>query len=84
MTTMRKRFYGSNFGIKSNGDITITPYIPIVIGNINKVSLSDLWRNGYLKNIWGNPYIQEVAKSIISVDDLIQFADKRIYVEVDG
>lgn len=82
MTTMKKRYYGSNFGIKSNGDITITPYVPIVVGNINKVSLSYLWEKGYLKNIWINPIIQKVSRSIISVDDLNQFSNEKIYVEV--
>ena len=64
-----KRKYPIVMGISSTGNLTITPYIPIMVGNIRKHSLKEYWTSGY-NEIWGNKEIQDILRNIRNIYDL--------------
>lgn len=55
--------------IKSNGNITVSTYIPVVVGNIRKHSLKEYWDAGY-KDIWKNEKFVNYISSIQTIYDL--------------
>lgn len=55
--------------IKSNGDITMTPYLPIAVGNIRNHSLQEYWDAGF-KDIWKNDNIINYISTIETITDL--------------
>lgn len=59
--------------IKSNGDIGISPYLPIVVGNVKKHTLREYWDGGYHR-IWGNKDVQKLLKKIITLEDFKQMS----------
>lgn len=59
----------SNISVKANGNIILTPYIPISFGNIKNAPLSEYWKNG-LSGAWGHPTFQEYTKHINVVEDI--------------
>lgn len=63
--------------IKSNGDITMTPYLPIIAGNIREHTLKEYWDAGF-KNIWKNEKIIEYVSSIETIDDLGRAGNQRL------
>lgn len=52
--------------IRSNGDITASMYIPMVIGNVREKSIIEWWKDS-LSDIWSNEKIYNAAKQITSV-----------------
>lgn len=54
--------------IKSNGDLGVSAYFPIYVGNVKKHTLKKYWDNGYNK-IWGNPQIQQILSKVKNIDD---------------
>lgn len=54
--------------IKSNGDIGVSPYLPITVGNVKNHKLQEYWNNGYNK-IWGHPIVDNIAKKINTLED---------------
>lgn len=58
----------TNVGIKANGDISVTPYLPIVVGNVSRNSIKDYWNAG-LPKVWSLPIIQECSKYYNHLDD---------------
>lgn len=61
--------------IKSNGDIAVSPYLPIVVGNIRKHSLKEYWDAGF-KDIWKNTNVINYASTIETIRDLGNGGDK--------
>jgi len=61
--------------ILSNGDIVVSPYIPLVIGNILKHSLSEYWQCG-LYNVWQYKVVSILADMICSVKDMKNISNK--------
>lgn len=55
-------------GIKANGDIEVSPYLPLIVGNIQRYRFSEYWNAG-LSRIWEIPEVKELAKRICSVPD---------------
>lgn len=55
--------------IDSYGNIEISPYIPIRIGNIKKHSLLSYWEKG-LNDIWSVPFVKSLCKEIKSTDEM--------------
>lgn len=55
-------------GIKANGDIDVTPYFPIAVGNIRKHPLREYWNAG-LPRVWGLPIIQSYSENYNTLED---------------
>lgn len=69
---LSKRKYPIVMSISSSGDLTLTPYIPIVLGNIHGDNLQSIWNEGY-NRIWSNPKIIEIIRKVKNIYDLEQF-----------
>jgi len=67
----RQVLKGNNLsiGINAYGDITISPYIPVTLGNIKKYSLEEYWNKGLL-DAWDIPLIGYFADKMLSCDSL--------------
>lgn len=65
--------------IKSNGDLGVSAYFPIYVGNCLKHTLKEYWDAGYNK-IWKNKNIQERMKKIENIEDFRKFNDMEKYV----
>lgn len=65
--------------IASNGDLSITPYIPIVVGNVKYKTLEEYWNGGYNK-IWGNKEVLSIIKNVKTIIDLSHFKSDKIEI----
>ncbi len=69
---IRFRDYLSNEGvihILSNGDITVSPYLPLTVGNVRRHSILDYVDAG-LGSIWQSKIVRKYSADIRSIDDL--------------
>ncbi len=55
--------------IKANGDLSVSTYLPLVVGNLTKHSFSEYWENGYNK-IWEHKLVQKLAYLINSIPSM--------------
>lgn len=55
--------------IRPNGDLAVSPYIPLSVGNVRVHSLREYWDAGYNK-IWGNPQVVKYIRQIENIYDL--------------
>ncbi|MCI9173633.1 MAG: radical SAM protein [Lachnospiraceae bacterium] len=55
--------------VRSNGDIVISPYLPLVIGNIRKHTFKQYWIGG-LQSIWKKKIPQYMASFVKCIDDM--------------
>ncbi|URZ09327.1 radical SAM protein [Clostridium felsineum] len=58
-----------NCVILANGDISLSPYIPLVVGNIKKHSIIEYWNKG-LPRAWEYTIPRELAKNIVCIADM--------------
>lgn len=58
--------------IKTNGDLTFTTYLPVVVGNCARHSLQEYWAAGY-ETIWGNKAYTRYSDQIRCIYDLQNF-----------
>lgn len=58
--------------VKSDGDVTVTTYLPIVVGNIKRHTLKDYWKKGY-NFIWRNPDVIKHVNKILTIEDFSKF-----------
>ncbi|MGC9101218.1 MAG: radical SAM/SPASM domain-containing protein [Caldisericum sp.] len=56
-------------GVKADGSLQVSPYLPITVGNIRRHKFSEYWENG-LARMWEIPKIKELARRIVSVEDM--------------
>lgn len=56
-------------GVKADGSIQVSPYLPITVGNIRRHKFSEYWNNG-LARMWEIPKVKELARKIVSVKDM--------------
>lgn len=63
------------YEIKSNGDLTVSTYLPIVVGNVREKSLREHWENGY-KDIWSNKKVLDYISKIENIYDINQLDPK--------
>ncbi|MGW9574185.1 radical SAM protein [Paenibacillus terrae] len=54
--------------IRANGDLGVSIYLPIVVGNIRKATLRDYWDGGY-NRIWDHDAVKKIAKKIRTLYD---------------
>ena len=41
----------TNAIVRSNGELIVDPYLPIILGNLKKHSFTEYWENGLYKNV---------------------------------
>lgn len=63
------------FEIRSNGDIVVSSYLPIIYGNVLKSDMVSLWKSG-LKDVWRDSRVVEVGKKIKTLDDFLVLVPK--------
>ena len=61
--------YAIAMNIKSNGDIEVSPYLPITSGNVRRHSITDYWNAGY-QRIWKLPEVQKMAEDLYTVEKM--------------
>lgn len=55
--------------VKANGDIPLSPYLPLSLGNIRKHKFSEYWKAG-LALAWKLPIAQEYARRVSCIDEM--------------
>ena len=61
--------------IRSNGDISLSIYLPFSVGNVRKHRLKQYWDNGF-NCIWDNVMIKDYASRILTVSDFEEIYPK--------
>lgn len=56
-------------GIKANGAIEVSPYLPITVGNVRNHKLSEYWERG-LARMWEIEEVNKLAQRVSSVEDM--------------
>lgn len=54
--------------IKANGDLGISNYLPITVGNVRKHTIKEYWEQG-LKHIWSNPKAKHFCRQVLTTYD---------------
>ena len=71
-----KDYIVQNFSnIRANGDITISPYLPLIVGNIRKHSFVEYWNRG-LADIWEKKIPRLLATFLKSISDMETLSEK--------
>ena len=58
--------------IKANADLTLSTYLPVLVGNCTRRTLREYWDGGY-KNLWGNEQLTRYTDQIRNIYDLETF-----------
>lgn len=64
--------------IRSNGDIGISAYFPVVIGNCKRHTLKEYWFAGY-KKIWDDKNLLAIMKEIETIKDFSKISKMKGY-----
>jgi MoaA/NifB/PqqE/SkfB family radical SAM enzyme len=56
-------------GVKADGSIQVSPYLPITVGNIRRHKFSEYWDSG-LARMWEIPKVKELARRVVSIEDM--------------
>lgn len=59
--------------IRSDGKLSLSTYLPIVLGDLKKHSLKEYWLAGY-NNIWGEKKIQKCIKNLYSTNQFRNYS----------
>ena len=81
--------YNYSVGIKADGKISASMYLPLSVGDIRRHSLIDYWNNG-LHNIWTSNIVKKVAYNCGSVKAMsfdncdlpTPFLEEDIYIDL--
>ncbi len=58
-----------SLNIKSDGSITVSPYLPIVIGNVKRHSIKEYWQ-AKLYKAWSLDIVKKLADEVTCVSDM--------------
>lgn len=61
--------------VHANGDIVVSAYLPLVVGNIRKHSIDEYWDNG-LNTVWSTDVVQYLVSKMQSIHDMLQITNK--------
>lgn len=64
-----KNMLATFISLKSNGNIEVSPYLPITVGNIRRHSLQEYWKAG-LGCVWLLDVVKKLSNNIYSVADM--------------
>lgn len=70
-----ENFSMQNLGVRANGNIVMSPYLPLAIGNIRKHTFEEYWEGG-LNSIWKQKIPRYLASFVKCMDDLTSLRDK--------
>lgn len=59
--------------IRANGDISVSPYLPLVVGNIKKHTLQEYWDAG-LNKVWETNIVKYLSSYLRSIPDMYQIS----------
>lgn len=65
----------NNWTVRANGDIVLSPYIPLVIGNIRKHTFNEYWKYGLAK-AWNYKIPKYFANKISCIQDMNKTHDE--------
>ena len=55
--------------IHANGDIVVSAYLPLVVGNIRRYSLKEYWDRG-LNRVWSTKIVQFLVSKMLSIKEM--------------
>lgn len=58
--------------VRADGKLTISTYLPIVVGDVRKHTIKEYWFGGY-NNIWGNKKIMSLIDNIYSTKQFAKY-----------
>lgn len=58
--------------IRADGKLTVSTYLPIVVGDVRKHTLKEYWFGGY-NNIWGNEKVMALIGNIYSTEQFSEY-----------
>ncbi len=64
-----KDFLTNNCTVRSNGEIIVDPYLPIVLGNLRNHTFVEYWNSGF-RDIWRSDLIKKLSGCILSIKDM--------------
>ncbi|MDR3602092.1 MAG: radical SAM protein [Desulfosporosinus sp.] len=75
--------------ILSNGCLSVSPYLPLIVGNLRRHTLKTYWDLG-LGKVWELPIAEELAGMILSIQDMAdphgdrraRFLDSNIFIDL--
>lgn len=70
-----KGYKSLTYEVKANGNLTVSTYLPLVVGNVRKHSLREYWENGYA-DIWSNEKVLDYIGRIKNIYDINQMDPK--------
>lgn len=73
----------SQVSIRANGDITVSPYIPLVVGNVRRHTLSEYWRAG-LSDVWETVLVRELASRVFSISSMESLSEDICDINMGG
>lgn len=60
--------------IRANGDLSVSPYLPLVVGNIKRHTLEEYW-NGGMNRIWERKIVRYLASYLRAIPDMYTISD---------
>lgn len=77
------RYLLDQVSVHANGDIVVSPYIPLVVGNIRNHPLEDYWNSG-LSSIWSTRLVQDLCSRMWTIDDMERMSDSICDIDMGG
>ena len=59
----------THVAVHANGDIVVSPYLNMVVGNVKRHSLAEYWASG-LNSVWSLPFIRSQCSRILCTRDM--------------
>lgn len=59
----------THVAVHANGDIVVSPYLNMVVGNVKRHSLAEYWASG-LNSVWSLPFIRSQCSRILCIRDM--------------
>mgnify|MGYP000727199620 FL=1 len=56
----------TNAIVRSNGELIVDPYLPIILGNLKKHSFTEYWENGLYK-MWQLEIVKKTSREKLFV-----------------
>lgn len=65
----KKELMITNCVIRSNGELIVDPYLPIVLGNLKKHTFREYWEHGLYK-MWQLEIVKKLAEKVLCVKEM--------------